>query len=186
MLLSESTRDRLLAIGERLALELAPQPMSVWPAVLHTHDDEYGVRFSLAPEPGPPDHRGPGPSPGGPQPPPGDGPPPGPPPEGPPEPPPGGGPGGVQSRAQRAGLVSLTRLGGTYRVSIPAAVAQAQGDAKRIMLRADAASLPRLLAFLGIADWALFMLLGLLLSALLWWPLVWSITRTVKQIMRTT
>jgi two-component system sensor histidine kinase CpxA len=73
-----------------------------------------------------------------------------------------------------------------YRLFIPVLVQHAGQPARPVMLTVSALSLWRLLQFLGVTEWLLFALLVIALSALLWWPFIWGITRTVVHLTRAT
>ncbi|MDB5970518.1 MAG: sensor histidine kinase, partial [Hydrocarboniphaga sp.] len=198
MLLSQPVRERLADIGERIALDLSAQAEAQSATILASYRQRYGVDFMLVegPENGPA-----GPPPGGRDHGPHGGPPGGPPPFGdggdrrPPEWEPGG-PAGEpppppmqgRSRETLASLVYIargrSRIGGEpgYQVTIPAKLARSGEPSHPITIRAQAGSLLALLSFLGVREWVTFALLALLLSILLWWPFIWSITRTVGQL----
>ncbi|MDB5986910.1 MAG: sensor histidine kinase [Nevskia sp.] len=93
-----------------------------------------------------------------------------------------------QRREMRAQLINIHHLStfGVYQVSIPAAVATVGGPQKPTDIVATAPDLRTLLKFLGITDWVVFAALVVLASALLWWPFVWSITRTLVRITEAT
>ncbi|ROH89027.1 HAMP domain-containing protein [Stagnimonas aquatica] len=208
LLLTDSARERLLDVGDRLAAELSQAPEADWPAILEHAAAGQNLRYRL--EGGP---MGRGQPPGGfPQPPPGgldrpaspgdgtlglrpqpprlvspiDAPPLplGPRPSLGPEPPaaPGNGP----DRARRAEMIELRRARwfGEYRIRIPAWRSGTPGGP--LTLSVELADLRSLLGYLGVGDWALFGLLTVLLSALLWWPFIWSITRAVVAVTRAT
>jgi hypothetical protein len=65
-LLTQSVRDRLEAIGQRVAADLYDVPESKWPAVLAQHAVEDGVQHYSARRLGPPPMHGRPPGPGGP------------------------------------------------------------------------------------------------------------------------
>jgi two-component system sensor histidine kinase CpxA len=192
MLLSKSVRERMLTIGQRIGGDLALTPASGWRQVLGAYGSEYGVAFAIGPE-GPSGDL-PGPRPGPPPlPPPGDaGPGPSPP---PPEdgfggtgPSPGAGPGRFQEPPDEprrtAGLVSIVHSApfAPYDVKIPARLARANEPARPLMILAQAGSLFALLHFLGVTEWLLFAVLAIVLSALLWWPLIWGLSHTVVRL----
>ncbi len=200
MLLSEPVRDRLLTIGERIGRDLSLTPEAGWEQVLASYGAEYGVRFSIdrgaalrfergqyqlqgaspgrAPPDGGPDGKPPEPPPGGfaAQ------PPPGPPPDD------GGGPGHAPppftERRLRGGMIDIGRAHGQdgYELRLPARIERSGQPTRPVMLRVGAASLRQLLRFLGVTEWLLFALLVIVLSALLWWPFIWGITRTVVRV----
>ena len=188
LLLTDSARERLLDRGERLARALSAAPESQWPALLDAAREGQALRYLARSGFGPP------PAGRGPPPPGSDGrssPPPGPPPdgfEGPPRPTPGfvGGPGGAPSRAVMADMIELQRGGwfGDYRLRIPARRWQGGVDAGPLDIQVEIADLRSLLRLLGVGDWALFALLAVLGSALLWWPFIVGITRAVVAVTR--
>lgn len=132
----------------------------------------------------------------------------GPPPDGgpdgkPPPPPPGGfavqpppgappddgaGPGHAPpqfiERRLRGGMIGISRAHGQdgYELRLPARVERSGQPTRPVMLRVGAPSLRQLLRFLGVTEWLLFALLVIVLSALLWWPFIWGITRTVVRV----
>jgi two-component system sensor histidine kinase CpxA len=192
MLLSQPVRERLADIGERLAGELSAQAdESQWPAIYAAYRARYGVGFALVDGPvdgpGGPPPRGDFGHDGGPgEPPPfGDE-------QGPPDwdrggPPQGDRPPPMQRRSREtlAGLIVIRRGDAPgYQVTIPGYLAPANQPPHPITIQAQAPGLIALLAFLGVQEWVSFALLALLLSILLWWPFVWSITRTVGQLTR--
>jgi two-component system sensor histidine kinase CpxA len=204
MLLSQPVRERLADIGERMAAELAAQSDETkWAPIYAAYGARYHVEFAQAEGQGPGD-RGPfddhGPPHGGDggdrggfghggPPPFGDG-------DGPPDwnrndgdrphdmPPP------MQRRSREmlASLITISRAHSSvsgepgYRVTIPSYMAPANQPPHPFTIDAHAASLFALLSFLGVQEWVTFAALALLLSILLWWPFVWSITRTVGQL----
>lgn len=207
LLLTDSARERLLDVGDRLAAELSQASEAEWPAILERAAAGQNLRYRVEggptgrgqPPPGalpqpppdgldrpappgnvplglpprlvtrsdvPPLALGPGPSLG-------------------PEPP-GGGQGSGPDRARRAEMIELRRARwfGEYRIRIPAWRSGTPGGP--LTLSVELADLRSLLGYLGVGDWALFALLTVLLSALLWWPFIWSITRAVVAVTRAT
>ena len=211
LLLTDSARERLLDVGDRLAAELSKAPEAEWSAILERAAAGQNLRYRVEGGPmgrGQPPGALPQPPPGGldrPAP-PGNGPlglPPQPPrlisrSDGPPlqmgprpslgPEPPGGvqGSGPTPDRARRAEMIELRRARwfGEYRIRIPAWRSGTPGGP--LTLSVELASLRSLLGYLGVGDWALFALLTVLLSALLWWPFIWSITRAVVAVTRAT
>ena len=179
LLLTDSARERLLDQGERLARALSAAPESQWPALLDAAREGQALRYSARAGFGPPPPGSGGPS----SPPPGGF-------EGPPRPPPGfaGGPGGTPSRAVMADMIELQRgrWFGDYRLRIPARRWQGGVDAGPLDIQVDIADLRTLLRLLGVGDWALFAVLAVLGSALLWWPFIVGITRAVVAVTRAT
>jgi two-component system sensor histidine kinase CpxA len=193
MLLSEPVRERLLTIGERVGKDLSQTPQSGWDTVLAGYGAEYGVAFTIE---SPGAVRAPGP-PGGP--PPGEPPPDGP--SGPPPQPPGmrgppafgDGPGSLEPppfavRRMRHNLIAISHPYSLsdYELRIPAVLERSGQPARPLFLRVRASGLPALLSFLGVTEWLLFALLVIALSALLWWPFIWGITRTVVRLTSAT
>lgn len=191
LLLTDSARERLLDQGERLARALSAAPESQWPGVLDAAREGQALRYTARAGFGPPAAgRGrPPPDFGG-----SASRPPGPPPEGfagsPPPPPPGfgGGQGGAPARAVMMEMIELDRgrWFGDYRLRIPARRWQGGADAGPLDIQIEIADLRTLLRLLGVGDWALFALLAVLGSALLWWPFIVGITRAVVAVTRTT
>lgn len=202
LLLTDSARERLLDVGDRLAAELSQAPESDWPAILQRAAAGQNLRYRV--EAGP---QGRGQPPGAFPPPPGamaapglpDAGPGGPPrlrPRGEAPPPqlgprpltqaPPGAPRSGPDRARRAEMIELGRARwfGEYRIRIPAWRSGPPGGP--LTLSVELADLRSLLGYLGVGDWALFGLLTVLLSALLWWPFIWSITRAVVAVTRAT
>jgi len=206
MLLSEPVRDRLLTVGERVGRDLSLTPEAGWDQVLASYAAEYGVSFALD-QPGPPG----GPSrggaadapdgPGAPPPPPPSGPggPPrgafgsGPPPDAPTPPANGDGPGShgpppFADRRMRGDLIAIShpRSFDGYELRIPAQLERSGQPARPLLLQVRAAGLHELLGFLGVTEWLLFAVLVITLSALLWWPFIWGIARTVVRVTAAT
>ena len=188
MLLTEPVRDQLLGLGERLVAELGSTPEPQWPAVLARYSRDYKaeVRLREVTGGGPPRQTGPdGPPPDAP---------PGPPPErhshqGPPAPPPPGESGSAPfkprnggSRQSLAQLISLhaSPEGAGYVLRIPSHLGGSRPRPLDVELHSH--SLAGLLGLLGMAEWFAFLALALLLSALLWWPFVWGISRTLRRL----
>ncbi|MDR3415791.1 MAG: HAMP domain-containing sensor histidine kinase [Nevskia sp.] len=206
ILLSQPVRERMLNIGDRLAADLSQAPARR-NEVLSSYASEYGVSFALDDAGGPLIMRafGPGPPVAG-------GPPFPPSPSGPmldsgglpflppqstpvpdraaPLPLPGAA--GALIRFQqpfrdrqfRAGLINIARLHafGGYEISMPITLEGGAGPPRPVTLHLHARGFGRLLRLLGVTDWMMFALLVILLSAALWWPFIWSITRTVAQL----
>ena len=174
LMLSQPVRDRLVTIGDTLAREVMAAQPEASSAILDRYYGQYGVRFSL----GPPDGLRPHGPPSGEnmQ---------GPPPEGPrffgPGPPP------LLERDERIRQVSIRHHSplGPFEVLIPA-IAPGSGDIRPVEVRARATGLRSLLVFLGIADQVLFVVLVVALSAALWWPFVFALTRTLVRITEAT
>lgn len=243
LLLTQSVRDRLEAIGQSIATDLYDLPLSEWEPVLKRHGAENGgVRFTARRLGGPPPGGmrmgppgaggrpldggprgpgdGPGPAgggvtgaqgpgaaggrPGGAQGPgavggepggplehsasygPGSGP------LGPPPPPPPGGVGDLMG--PRAGadarprFIDIHRSVGAsgYDVAIDVSTAPRGGPPHDVQVVAHVSGVGPLLQLLGIGREAGFLVAILLLSALLWWPFVWGMTRTIRQLRQAT
>jgi len=209
MLLSEPVRDRLLTVGERVGKDLSLTPEAGWEQVLASYAAEYGVSFALdqSGPPGAPFHNyglgasgAPG-APGSPPPLPPSGPGgpphdafgPGPPPDAPTPPAGGDGPGShgpppFADRRMRGDLIAISHPHSFdgYEIRIPAQVERSGQPARPLLLRVRATGLRELLGFLGVTEWLLFAVLVITLSALLWWPFIWGITRTVVRITAAT
>jgi len=206
VLLSEPVRDRLLTVGERVGRDLSLTPEAGWDQVLASYAAEYGVSFALD-QPGPPggpSHGGAADAPDGPgappPPPPSDsgGPPrgafgSGPPPDAPTPPANGDGPGShgpppFADRRMRGDLIAIShpRSFDGYELRIPAQLERSGQPARPLLLQVRAPGLHELLGFLGVTEWLLFAVLVITLSALLWWPFIWGITRTVVRVTAAT
>lgn len=171
LLLTPQARERVLDLSARITAELSALPETQWETVLARHGREQGVQITRrqggGPPPGarPPEARGPGPGPR-------------------PrdydeprwQPPPGG-------RAALLQMVSLRRDQG-YVLRVPTQRRDALGRQSPLDLEMRAPSLPALVRFIGLDDWALFGLLVLPLSALLWWPFIWNINRALRRAMQ--
>lgn len=184
MLLSEPVRERLLTIADHIAADVSAASESARQAVLESYAAQYGVAFALHPFGRPSADAG------------------GPPPDrfgidGPPLPPPDRaadrfGPPPLPHEPPprfadphvRAGLIFIrsSPRGGTFEVHIPAILRQAGAPPQPVEVRAAVPGLVALLRLLGVAQWLLFALLVAVLSALLWWPFIWNITRTIVQL----
>ena len=211
MLLSEPVRDRLLTVGEHVGKDLSLTPEAGWEQVLASYAAEYGVSFALdQPGPGGPFHDAAAGDPDGPGGPDGPGAPPRPPSSGPggpphdafgPGPPPdartppadGDGPGShgpppFADRRMRGEIIAISHPHSFdgYEIRIPAKLERSGQPARPLLLRVRATGLRELLGFLGVTEWLLFAVLVIALSALLWWPFIWGITRTVVRITAAT
>jgi two-component system sensor histidine kinase CpxA len=91
-------------------------------------------------------------------------------------------------RRLRANLIAIAHPHSfdAYELRIPATVERDGAPARPLMLLVRAASLPRLLQFLGVTEWLGFALLVIVLSGLLWSPFIWGIARTVVRVTRAT
>lgn len=194
LLLSSAVRERLLGVGDQLALSLAAAPRSEWPSLLQTAPAPTGVRYSI------PQGMGDGgPRPRGERPPPRK-------PDGGfsaapyswPMPPADGDfahgppapdrqrapPGGFQSQREiLADMVAVERRGWSegFALRIPMQV-----NGQPVDLEVQAAGWVPLLRFLGIADWVLFFLLCLVATGLVWAPFAWRLTRALTALTRAT
>lgn len=206
-LLSGAAGDRLVALGESLALEMRDADEDEWPEILAERLEPYQVEASLrmpgprwvieppTPHPdgieerlaaaavGPP--RGPR-GPGGPG--PGGGPGAGPGGERRPPGPPGSGPGVAGRRGTpMARPLFLTRADGAYWAAIDLPLFEPRRQPPRhgvLVLRSSDPSAGGL--FFDLAPWLMGGLAVLGLSLLLWAPFVFGITRYVSRLMRTT
>ena len=88
------------------------------------------------------------------------------------------------NRRMRGNLIAINHPHSfdPYDVRIPATVERSAEPSRPIILDARAVGLGQLLRFLGVTEWLLFAALVIGLSALLWWPFVWGITRTVVRV----
>lgn len=191
-LLSEPVRDRLFRIGENVGTTLSQKPTTEWPAALAQYEAQYGVKFECCKNVGPPpgfsphdgsmapnfEHNGDKPPP----PPDEDGGPHG------PMPPMGDGPHGPPPGAMKPSEHIWLRHDafGSYVLNVPVKIRDSGKSARPAEMTIRSNSLWSLLSFLGIQNWLAFPALALLLSLLLWWPLMWHITRSVSQITRAT
>jgi two-component system, OmpR family, sensor histidine kinase CpxA len=214
LLLTQSVRDRLEAIARGVAEDLYGTPQSSWGAVLARHRASFdGVEFSAQAHggpPGPPDggDRGGGP-------PRGDGGPPGAGAEprsgdgaglrgGPGS---GDGPGMSEGPGPGAGFgagpnaqgrlgppdapppfidIRRSRVSSGYDVAIGVLVGRGGGPPSDLRITAHVGGTFELLQLLGIGHEIAFLAAILLMSALLWWPFVWGMTRTIRQLLLAT
>ena len=177
LLLTKSVRERLVAIAHGIADDLYQVDATEWAGVLERHQDLANVRFTAralgGPPPGFPGRPGEGPAPGMPAPP--DGPPPG---EGA-RWPFGGPPPDMGPRPAELPIDIERASGSGYLVSIPVDGGSHAGPPQRYIVTAHADNLGALLRLLGISRELLYAFILLAMSALLWWPFIWRITRTV-------
>lgn len=197
MLLSDPVRDRLFRIGESVGTALSQQAADDWAKVLAQYQTQYGVHFECCKELG----GGPPHGPGGPT----DHAPPGAPPADqgidhmPPPPDDHDGPHGPPPQMDGAfqgpapgGMKPTDRIWlrhdafGAYVLGIPVRIGNSGKATHPAEMTVRSDSLWHLLSFLGIRNWLAFPALALLLSLLLWWPLLWHITRSVSQLTRAT
>lgn len=176
MLLTPAVRERLLVIGTEVGTSLSTTDPAQWRVALAPYESQYGVSIGVGT--GPP-HGGRPPPPRRPPPKRTDARPP-PPPKGPPGPPP---------RGELAAMISVRHADflDAYVVSIPSSLATA-GDAppRPIDLSVRAPDLPTFLRFLGVSEWIVFPALVIGLSIALWTPFVWSVTRALRRVTRST
>jgi two-component system sensor histidine kinase CpxA len=214
-LLTQSVRDRLEAIGQNVAADLYDVPQNQWGPVLARHGvEDGGVTYTARRLGGPPPGLGGRGGPGGPRGPEGLGPPSdgpadssalGPPSDGPPRqglgepppdaqfgprdargPPPLPGAGGADARPR---FIDIHRSPGGvpgYDVAIDVSTAPRAGPPHDVQITAHVANTRELLRLLGIGHEIAFIAAILLMSALLWWPFVWSMTRTIRQLLNAT
>lgn len=187
-LLSEPVRDRIFRIGESVSTALSQQPARVWPDILRQYDAQYAVHFECCKGPvGGPPHAVTGPFFRNAPP---DAPPPwsdtedgrhGPPPSSDPD---GGPPPDDMKPTDRIWLRHDDS--GVYVVGVPVRIGESGESVHPAEMTIHSDSLWHLLALLGILNWLAFPALALLLSLLLWLPLLWQITRSVSQITQAT
>jgi two-component system sensor histidine kinase CpxA len=195
-LLTQSVRDRLEAIGQNVAADLYDVPQSQWGPVLARHGvEDGGVTYTARRLGGPPPGLGGRGGPGGPRGPEGLGPPSdGPPRQGLGEPPPDAefgppplpGAGGADARPR---FIDIHRSPGGvpgYDVAIDVSTAPRAGPPHDVQITAHVANTRELLRLLGIGHEIAVIAAILLMSALLWWPFVWSMTRTIRQLLNAT
>ena len=221
LLLTQSVRDRLEAIGQNVAADLYDIPQSQWGPVLARHGVEdggvtYTARRLGGPPPGLGGPGGPGGPAGGPDGPGGRGGMLGPPSDapndssasgGPPsagqglgEPPPdgrfgprdalgppslGSGP-GADARPRFIDIHQSARGVPGYDVAIDVSTAPRAGPPHDMQITAHVANTSELLRLLGIGHEIAFIAAILLMSALLWWPFVWKMTHTIRQLLNAT
>ena len=78
-------------------------------------------------------------------------------------------------------MIDIAGSGGSgYLVSIPVDGGSHSGPPQRYIVKAHADNLLALLRLLGLSRELLFAFTLLAMSALLWWPFIWRITRTVE------
>jgi len=169
LLLTQSVRERLLAIARNVADELYNVDIAQWPDVIAQHQDIAHVRFGVRALPRPPA----GPFVG--EPPPRDAPPPD---SSPHDPPPSARAAATPGpRDFDIGIHGAVRTG--YDVSIPVIAAGHGGPPRGYVVSAHADDGFALLRLLGLGREIAFIAVALLLSALLWWPFIWQITRRI-------
>ena len=181
LLLTESVRERLVAIALSVADDLYNVDPEMWPTVIAQHQDIAHVRFVVRAGPRPP---GPPFAHGPPQ---FDGPDSRPPPDAPQpdfRPPPQnmgspGGPGGMSGRGPRELALNIHGVNGGYDVTIPVVAAGHGGPPRGYIVTAHADDALALLRLLGLGREIAFITAALVLSALLWWPFIWQITRRI-------
>lgn len=164
LLLTQSVRERLLAIARNVADELYNVDIAQWPEVIAQHQDIAHVRFSVRGMPKPPGGAFPGDPPPSDAAPPRDG-----------APPRDARPPGP--RDFDIGIHGAVRTG--YDVSIPVIAAGHGGPPRGYLVGAHADDGFALLRLLGLGREIAFIAVALLLSALLWWPFIWQITKRI-------
>jgi two-component system sensor histidine kinase CpxA len=175
LLLTKSVYERLIAIAHEIADDLYQVAPAEWPNVLAKHQDVPGVEFT-AKAVGPPGGFGGHPDLGTP---------PGLPPGSDVHPPLGPPPPGMWPRPPDM-TIDIKRSDGTYTVSIPVDGGAHAGPPQRYMVRARAENFLALLRLLGISRELLYACILLAMSALLWWPFIWRITRSVGMLSAAT
>ena len=165
LLLTKSVRERLTAMAHEIADDLYQIVPADWAKVLAQHREVTNVQFTAKSVGGPPGaFRGRLDI----------GPPPGPPPANDDRPPPGMRPGPPEM------TIGIKHAGDNgYEVSIPVEGGAHGGPPQRYVIVAHAENLLALLQLLGIGRELLYAFILLAVSALLWWPFIWRITRTV-------
>ena len=163
LLLTESVRERLVAIALSVADDLYNVDAEQWPTVIAEHQDIAHVRFEVRAGPRPPS----------------DAPPPDfrPPPHsmGAPGAPGGlGGPGGMGGRGPRDLAINIHGANDGYDVTIPVIAAGHGGPPRGYLVNAHADDGFALLRLLGLGREIAFVTAALVLSALLWWPFIWQ------------
>jgi two-component system sensor histidine kinase CpxA len=174
LLLTESVRERLMAIALNVADDLYNVDPDQWETVIAEHQDIAHVRFDVHARRGPPGapfDRGPREF---------DGPESRPPPQemgGP------GGPGGPDGPGGGPGPrdlgISIHGMTAGYDVTIPVLAAGHGGPPRGYTVTAHAEDGLALLRLLGLGREIAFISAALLLSALLWWPFIWHITKRI-------
>jgi two-component system sensor histidine kinase CpxA len=168
LLLTKSVRERLTAIAHEIADDLFEVAPAKWAEVLARHRDVPNVEFTAKELGGPPggfarrpDLMGPPPGP-------------------PPERPPMGGPPPGMDRGPPDMTIDIKGAGQAgYVVSIPVDGGSHGGPPQRYIIHAHADNVLALLRLLGISRELLYACILLAMSALLWWPFIWRITRSV-------
>jgi two-component system, OmpR family, sensor histidine kinase CpxA len=174
LLLTQSVRERLSAIARSVADDLYNVDAAKWPEVIAQHQDLAHVRYAVRSRPGPPppraarldlDERPDRDSP----------------PEfqsGQPPPDAGRGPSGpFGPLTADIGIRSVDSAG--YDVRIGVLAAAHGGPPRGYFVTAHADDSFALLRLLGLGREIAFIAAALLLSALMWWPFIWRITRRI-------
>ena len=192
LFLTQSVRERLTAIAREIADDLYGVEPSLWAPILARHQNIVGVEFSARATAGPPPLDGrPGANLR-------------PPPLadlGPPgnrslegRPPPDQGPPGVFGLGRSIlgpgppAVINIERrrTGPGYEITIFIEAVRRGGPPRGYVVAAHADNYLALLRLLGINREIRFGLILLLLSALLWWPFIWRITRTIGRLSHAT
>lgn len=169
LLLTAPARERVATVAREISDDLYQVDPAAWPEVLAKHRDFPGVVFSARSidHSHPPDFAG------------SDGAPPGRSPRGPP---PHGPPPGLEPP------INIYRgfHGRGYNVTIPTGGAHHPGPPHFYLITAHADGFWSLLRFLDIGRELVFGLALLAMSALLWWPFIWGITRSIRRLSQAT
>lgn len=191
LFLTQSVRERLTSIAREIADDVHGVDPSLWAPILARHQGIFGVTFSARVAEGPPlDRNPPGVSESlpplnrlGP-------------PEGIPNrrPPPDlGPPSGFVGGPPGPGLGPPARInighsstGGGYDITIFIEAVRLGMPPTGYVVTAYAANWRALLGLLGIGSELRFGVMLLVLSALLWWPFIWRITRTIRRLSEAT
>jgi two-component system, OmpR family, sensor histidine kinase CpxA len=161
LFLTQSVRERLSAIALGLADDLYNVEVSQWPAEIAVHQTIARVQFTVRPRPGPPRDMPPPDFPRGERPP----------------PPPSDGPEGPGPR--NADIRIHAVASGGYDVTTAVMAAGHGGPPRGYLVVAHADDGFALLRLLGLQREIAFLLAALVLSALLWWPFIWRITKRI-------
>lgn len=186
-LLSQPVREHLFTIGQSLGRELSARERSDWQAVLDDYGARYGARFECCedgrqsgrPPPMPRDFaQGPaaefGWGPGGPM------------LAAPPRDFDGRDDGPPPDDRNPARRIGIERLADGFQVRVPVLIGRAGEPRWPTQLTVSVPTLIGLVRFLGVQHWLAFPLLGVLLSVLLWLPLLGYLTRSVSRLQQAT
>ena len=184
LLLTESVRERLVAIALAVADDLYNVDLEKWPTVIAEHQDIAHVRFEVRSGPRPlgvpfdhrqpqfglPDSRPPADAP---------------PPDFRPPPQDRGGP-GIGGRGPPDLAINIHGVNGGYDVTIPVIAAGHGGPPRGYVVTAHADDGFALLRLLGLGRELAFITAALVFSALLWWPFIWQITTRIGALAHAT